>query len=180
MLYSGIKFGKSHTLIGKTSITLEQATSTAITCEKYVQQRKELHHDRIDDSRKRAYCHLTEPQTEDTPETKRRRCYQCKAPGHIARNCPTQNNLRPYCNFCKIIGHPFEACRKRLRTHSSTNFASSQPSRQFSSNNNPQPLNSQVIHHMGAMTNPPNPNISAPQPAPSSLPPPLMGQNPRW
>ena len=132
-------------MIGKLSITLEQAISAAINCEKYVQQRKELHHDRVDDSRKRAYCHVTESQDEGMSGVKRRRCYQCKEPGHIARNCPTQKNSGLYCNFCKMIGHTFDACRERLRSHNPADCFPNEATQQFPPNYNNGPLNSQVV-----------------------------------
>ena len=73
-------------MIGKQFFTLESAISTAISCERYVQQRKELHGDKLEDSRKRAYCHIADPQREEEPERKKRHCYRCGESGHIARD----------------------------------------------------------------------------------------------
>ena len=156
-------------VIGKSSETLEEAISTAINCERHVKQRKELHEDKTEDNHKSAYCHVTKPRNEDEPEAKKRTCFQCGKPGVITRNYPQKR--APYCNFCRLEVHTFNTCRRRPDNPSPpfTGYAQ----QEFSNN---RPLNSHMVHHTGASM---NPNVSAPQPAPSSLPP-LMGLNPRW
>ena len=65
-------------VIGKKFPTLESAISTAIICERHVHRRKELHGEKVDKGRKRAFCHIAEPREEEEPERKRKRnCYRC-------------------------------------------------------------------------------------------------------
>ena len=102
-------------MIGKNSPNLEAAINTAMVCERHVQQRKELHGEKIDESRKRAYCHISEPQDELAPGNKKCKCYPCGVQGHIARNCqrrfPSNNMQQPHysnpnpLNF-NIVGRP--------------------------------------------------------------------------
>ena len=103
-------------MIGKNSPNLEAAINTAMVCEWHVQQRKELHGEKIDGSRKRTYCHISEPQDELEPGNKKRKCYECDVQGHIARNCQRRLKSGKHCNFCQMRGHTLEECRKRPRT----------------------------------------------------------------
>lgn len=49
----------------------------------------------------------------------KRECYNCHKTGHIARNCRLKisgkdRNIKT-CNYCNIVGHNYEVCRKRLK-----------------------------------------------------------------
>ena len=159
-------------MIGKQFSTLEVAISTAITCERYVQQQRELHGIGAEENRKRAYCHIAGPQKEDEPDRKKFSCYRCGEAGHIARNCRSVENSGPYCGYCKIGRHSFEACRRRARNAPSRNgqqLAIDYPPRS-STNNNSSHLNSKPVHPMGAMMDQPRRGSSSPIPTLLSLP----------
>ena len=159
-------------MIGKQFSTLEVAISTAITCERYVQQRRELHGIGSEENKKRAYCHIAGPQREDEPDRKKFNCYRCGEIGHIARNCHRIENSGPYCGYCKIEGHSFEICRRRARNTPSRNsqhLAIDYPPR-VSTTNNSSHLNSKPVHHTGAMMDQHRRGGSAPIPALLSLP----------
>ena len=156
---------------GKVSTTLEQTISIAIDCEKYVQQRRELHGERTEENRKRAYCHIAEPQSEEEkPDRKKRRCFKCGGLGHIARYCQNSGNLKPFCNKCRLWGHSIESCNYQNGSFPNNNhFAIEPPSRSFS-NSNVNSLNSNMVQHTDAMLNQPRHKNHASIPALLSLP----------
>ena len=148
--------------------SFENAISTAIESELLIQQRNDLHGDTSND-KKRVYCHFPESEVKEEPEKKRFKCFECENLGHQYHHCPVYLNKRKtqFCNFCKIPGHNFDECRKRLRQYQ-------QPYPHFNNNNNnnARPLNSTKGHHMGAMMNPQAPPALMSGPAPLSLSPP--------
>ena len=140
-------------IIGKQFSTLELAISAAITCERYVQQRRELHGIGTEENRKRVYGHIAGPQKEDEPDRKKQGCYRCAEIRHIARNCRKVENSGPYCGYCKIGGYTFEACRRRARnapSHNGQHLAIDYPPRSSTTSNSSH-LNSKPVHHMSAI-----------------------------
>ena len=147
-------------MAGKLLTSFENAISTAIESELFIQQWNDLHEE-TSNNKKRAYCHLAESEAKGEPEKKRFKCFECGNPGHNYRHCPVFLNKRKTkcCNFCKILGHNFDECRKRLNQRPYNN-------------NNMSPLNSTMSHHTGAMMNPQALPALMSRPAPSSFPPP--------
>jgi hypothetical protein len=38
-------------------------------------------------------------------------CYNCRRPGHLAKECP---GAGPICHCCKIVGHEVEDCPRMI------------------------------------------------------------------
>lgn len=77
----------------------------------------------------------------------RPKCFSCGKPGHFSRECRMKREKgeyqsRLFCNFCKIPGHNFDNCRKRMKNENDRN-------------QNPRHnLNSNAIRHVDTVANP--------------------------
>ena len=67
-------------MAGKLLTSFENAISTAIESEFFIQQRNDLHGDTSND-KKRVSCHLAESEVKEEPEKKRFKCFECAKSG---------------------------------------------------------------------------------------------------
>ena len=53
-----------------------------------------------------------------TRRVQERRCYKCRKPGHLAKDCSQNSATAPHsqrCGKCTLLGHGEETCRTRCR-----------------------------------------------------------------
>ena len=150
-------------MAGKQPTSFENAISLAIGSELFIHQRNELRGIVSDTNRKRAYCHVAETDTQEEPEQKKFKCYECGDPSHSFRRCPKYLDKRrnKFRDYCRITGDIFNECRKRL----------SQCQGQFQGNNTPHALNSNMGRQMDTMANPRALTSLVSKPTPLLLPP---------
>ena len=73
-------------MAGKLLTYSENAISTAIEGELFIQQGNDLHGEVSSDNKKRTYCHLAESEPKEEPKGKRFKCFECGNPGHNYRH----------------------------------------------------------------------------------------------
>jgi hypothetical protein len=61
------------------------------------------------------FCKLQVQHCDPSAQSNRKRgltlCYNCRRPGHLAKECP---GAGPICLCCKIIGHEVEDCPRMI------------------------------------------------------------------
>ena len=92
-------------MISKQLPTLELSIRNAINCE----CKKELR----STYRNGFHSHNNDTRNKKSSVNKKRRCYRCREPGHLAGSGWKNRNL--YYNYCEITGHNFNSCRVRRR-----------------------------------------------------------------